>query len=391
MFTGLKRWLAKSAARDIGSDETRRGVVERSQKAAVAATSAGSSDGPGYQTDQQYNAPGLLPVGQGTIVKTNSQYVETLFDRLSDDTLLDVAQALAILAPLQPVPHWRFGGFADSSDLAVHVRHSLWLSAKRRGLLRPIIVSWHGGTKLALHLDNDLSLTFFPTGYFEPNEFALINRILRPGMIFVDGGANEGMYTLFASAKVGSKGRVIAVEPSPRELIRLRKNIQLNDAHNIDLMEMALADRPGVLQLRIAEGEHAGQNTLGDFAYEGVQTAGMKSVVATTLDDIIRRQAVDRVDVVKLDLEGAEIRALRGARDVLRRLKPLLLIEVNDAALRHQGGHPSELLDLLSEENYAILAIDDATGEPVPLRSPSSQLSSNIVAVHHQRDWGLSP
>lgn len=290
----------------------------------------------------------------------------------------------------KPVSRWRFGDFVYSPELSVHIRHSLWRNAKLRGLRGQIIVPWHGGARLRLYLDNDLSLTFLPTGHFEPNEFALMDRGLRPGMVFVDGGGNEGLYTLFASAKVGAKGRVIAVEPSPCEIARLRANLELNDARNVDVAEVALTERSGSAWMRVAEDGHSGQNTLGAFAYEGIGTAESRDVTAITLDQLLGERHIETVDVIKLDLEGAEIRALQGAIGMLRQCRPLLLIEVSEVALGHQGGSPEALLELLRGEGYVILVIDDDTGEPALPRSPETALSGNIVAVHRQRSWGFS-
>src|SRR5436305_11165915 len=88
-------------------------------------------------------------------------------------------------------------------------------------------------------------------------------------MTFIDGGANEGVYTLFAAARVGSNGAVWAFEPSRRELARLNANIDVN-RFSVRVLPIALADFSGEGRLTIAGYEHEGQNTLGAFAYEGV-------------------------------------------------------------------------------------------------------------------------
>ncbi|HYM02749.1 MAG TPA: FkbM family methyltransferase, partial [Stellaceae bacterium] len=226
-----------------------------------------------------YAVRGIAFTNEGTaLVRTASEHLTDIFDNLSDDMLLRLAEAMATLGPLATKRHWRFGDFEYSLDLAVHIRRSLWLNVRARGLRDPIIVPWHGKTKLALRLDNDLSLTFFSSGIFEPNEFALLDRLLKPGMVFVDGGANEGLYTLFASARIGERGRVISVEPSPRELGRLRQNLALNAAENVDVVEAALAERSELLSLWVAEDAHSGQNTLGAFAYQGIATSAVVEV-----------------------------------------------------------------------------------------------------------------
>lgn len=315
--------------------------------------------------------------------------VKGVFAKLPDEMLLAVAQSMIELAPLEPIPHWHFGDFIQSPDIAVHVRHALWQAARERGLQETIRAPWHGGTKLDVRLGHDLSLGLLAEGRLEPNEFALLDRILRPGMVFLDAGANEGIYTLFASAKLGLEGRVIAVEPSPRELAHLRANLRLNETRNVDVAEQALAERAGTLRLRLAEERHSGQNTLGDFAYPDVTTAGEIQVVATTIDQMARKLELKRLDVVKLDLEGAEIRALAGASRSLEKFKPLILVEALESALRNQQGSTAELLALLKSANYEIFAIDDETGRPVPYRQQGMKLSSNIVATHCKRPWAL--
>jgi FkbM family methyltransferase len=324
----------------------------------------------------QLNRPAKRPLGP-------------LLVELSADALIELAESLAIAPRLHPVPSWRFDTFKRSADPAVHVRHGLWCAAKAQRCDRAVVVPWHEGTRLELHFDNDLSLILFAGGCYEPNEFALLGRIVEPGMIFLDGGANEGVYTVFASARVGPTGRVIAVEPSPREIERLKRNIALNDMHNIDLVEAALCERPGSVDLTIAQPMHAGENTLGGFIYDERRAVDTKTVAAVTLDKLVAELSLRRLDIVKLDLEGAELRALMGARHSLAELKPLLLFEVSEAALGHQGGSCTALFDFLKGDHYVTLTFDEDSGVPVPRESVNSPLSHNMVAVHEQRDFGL--
>jgi len=324
----------------------------------------------------------------GTLVRAMPDDVKEIFANLPDEMLLSVAQFMAELAPLRPVPHWHFGDFINSSNLAVHVRHALWQTAKNRSLEGTIRMPWHGGTKLNMRLGHDLSLVLFVDGRIEPNEFVLLDRILLPGMVFLDAGANEGIFTLFASTKVGTTGRVVAVEPSPRELVYLRENLRLNNIHNTDLVEQALAERSGTLHLRLAEGRHSGLNTLGDFAYPEIKTASEIQVSATTIDEMVRSLQLTNLDVIKLDLEGAEIRALMGAPQSLQAFKPLLLIEALNSALEKQNGSVNKLLDLLETADYSIFVIDDETGMLAEFER-WAPLSSNIVATHRERPWNF--
>ena len=141
-------------------------------------------------------------------------------------------------------------------------------------------------------------------------------------------------------------------------------------------------------QPRVADSEAPCANRIGTIPiYPGVAAAGSVRVPATTLDRLADTQDLTRLDIVKLDLEGAELRALTGAQDTLRRWRPLVLFECNQPALERQGGSVAELLRLFNDCGYRILSFDPVTGKPVPLAG--NPPSDDLVAVHRQRDWGL--
>lgn len=107
-------------------------------------------------------------------------------------------------------------------------------------------VRWLADTNLKMYLGNDLSWCIFVGGAFEPNEFFFLSTVLEPDMTFVDVGENEGAYTVFAARRVGAGGRVVAVEPSTRELKRLAGNLEVNRLQNVTLVRAATGDRQGV-------------------------------------------------------------------------------------------------------------------------------------------------
>jgi FkbM family methyltransferase len=231
-------------------------------------------------------------------------------------------------------------------------------------------------------LGNDLSRQIYIAGCIDPNEFAFLDRYLQPGMTFFDAGANEGVYTIFAAQRVGSGGTVWAFEPSPREFDRLRSNLHLNglDLPNLRLFPFALADRSGRAQLTIAEDEHAGQNTLGKFAYETVAAAEKHMVDLRRLDDLVAEQPPARIDVVKLDVEGAELSLLRGAVSTLERYRPIVLFEVSEASLAHQDHRREELLAFLRAQHYTLYLFDDSG---FPACAPPGTYRDNMLAVPH--------
>ena len=149
------------------------------------------------------------------LVHAQATEIETVFSGLNARLLGALADHFKILLPLRHMPNWRFDEFQSRSDLATLVRYALWRTLHRLPSALEVALPWYGPTVFASRFDNDLSLAMFVGGTYEPNEFALLDRVLQPGMNIIDGGANEGAYTLFFASRVGPAGRVIAVEPSP--------------------------------------------------------------------------------------------------------------------------------------------------------------------------------
>ncbi len=251
-------------------------------------------------------------------------------------------------------------------------------------------MKWHGGTKVYTYLGSDISRCLFVGGCLEPNEFAFLEQCLEQGMTFVDVGANLGLYTLHAAGKVGSGGRVIAVEPSGREFERLEANLRLNGLANVTPLRYALSDADGLATLHVSCEDHEGLNTLGGFVHDGVTLAREERVRARRLDDVLAELGVAKVDAVKIDVEGAEWHVLRGAEGMLSASRPIVMIELLEKSLRLQNSSAAEVLGLLRRHGYRIYSFDDRTGRPVPAGAISAG-GENIVAAHPARPWPQLP
>jgi FkbM family methyltransferase len=144
-------------------------------------------------------------------------------------------------------------------------------------------------------------------GVFEPNESKLISGYLKPGMTFVDVGANVGYYTLLAAALVGASGHVISFEPSPYAFGRLKQAVEDNELSQVDLECAGLSHEPGEVELflPLSEGNHA--PTM--IPNEG---GGPITVPVQKLDDYLHEHEVERVDLIKIDVEGYEPNVING-------------------------------------------------------------------------------
>ena len=302
----------------------------------------------------------------------------TILERYTEGEIVTLAEALATLRPLVPYPRWHFDCDWANPDLTFQLRQWLWQYFNTRQAEGAVVVGWHHGTRLRLYLGNDLSRQIYIAGSVDPNEFAFLDRFLQPGMTFLDVGANEGIYSVFAARRVGAEGTVWAFEPSRRELDRLRCNLELNGL-KVRVFPLALADSAGHADLRVAGYEHEGQNTLGAFAYTGVELARTEPVDLMRLDDVVEQNPLGRLDAIKVDVEGAELRLFRGATATLRRFRPVLLFEASDAALRLQGASCEALFDHLRSQQYDLYAFDRHSGLPAPA-TPGAH-TENMIAV----------
>lgn len=210
----------------------------------------------------------------------------------------------------------------------------------------------------------------FGQEYDEMLEF--VDLALRPGETFVDIGANFGIYSLLASRKVGARGSVHAIEPTPSLCILLRENARANLLKNIDVIQAAFGDHAGAAFLNL----HAdsGRSSLRDMASEVV---GRIEVAVKTLDEAIPdRQSIA---MIKMDVEGYEPHVLSGGRQRIQRDHPVILFENNPGALKEAGSSTFALVGMLAELDYSIYLYTG--GHSLVETTPTG--FGNFVALHN--------
>jgi FkbM family methyltransferase len=220
-------------------------------------------------------------------------------------------------------------------------------------------------------------------GEFERMEMGFVKRLLRRDMTVVDVGAHHGLYTLLASKRVGWDGRVVAIEPSPRECARLEKHLRINRCSNVELVSCAVGENPGEADLYVVDGIHDWCNSLQPPVVEAPTTT--VRVPVRRLDDILSELKISTADFIKLDVEGAELSALYGAMKLLRGdSRPAMLVEVQDIRTQRWGYAAREILQFLIRMDYQWFVIA-AKGALLPISCREQTYDANLVALPVER------
>ncbi len=175
-------------------------------------------------------------------------------------------------------------------------------------------------------------------------------KYLQCGMTFLDIGAYHGLYSIIAAKKLGRDGRVIAFEPSPRERQRMRLHLRHNGTESVTLEPYALTAEVGIASLSVVVDGFTTMNSLRTPALDQI-TKEVK-VETVTLDEYLRRERIDRVDLIKIDTEGGEVDAFRGAQHLLERIRPLIICEALDLVTRAWGYAAADILKLVRTYDY---------------------------------------
>lgn len=194
-------------------------------------------------------------------------------------------------------------------------------------------------------------------GDYEVVKHRAIAAWLRPGQTMLDVGANKGDFTLLAARIVGPAGYVLAFEPEPDNCRWLRKSIAINGYTQLALVEAALSDENG--ETRLYLGGKSGWHSL-----EPGQSPERPSVAVRQcrLDDYLDAHHIDRrIHLMKIDVEGAELRVLRGAERTLRRKDVCLVMDLHP----HLGVDPSEVVEFLRSLDFEIYPENSPEGPPI--------------------------
>jgi FkbM family methyltransferase len=271
-----------------------------------------------------------------------------------------------------------------SSRIFLWYRSALALAFRLRNLLtRNAPLTAHArGVAFEILPEGAIAFHAWSTLRFEQAELEFILRVLRPGMTFFDVGANVGIFSLAAGQKLRRKtGLIFAFEPCPATFSILEKNLALNHLAEVRTVRAAVSDQTGEALLFVNARFKDGLNSLQDPSHSDAEVVGREPVPTVTLDDFIARSSIPRVDVMKVDVEGAELLVFRGASQLLKRSDaPLILYEGYSWCAAGFHYHPVELMWLLASFGYELFVLDAETGR-VRKRRPGESYDAMMVAV----------
>ena len=207
---------------------------------------------------------------------------------------------------------------------------------------------------------------------FDPLTTQRVRTYLRPGMTMVDVGAHIGYYTLLAAARVGPRGRVFAVEPAEENVALLRENLARARAGHVTVLPFAAGGSDAVRSFAITDSS----DTHGFYQHPLQPTVRTVQVQQRALDGVIEGP----VDLVKIDVEGAELEVLAGMTRILARDRRLaLVVEWNPACLRRAGRDPLDLPAALEALGFGLAVLDEDAGRTRPLAEVASIVSSGSL------------
>jgi FkbM family methyltransferase len=245
---------------------------------------------------------------------------------------------------------------------------SVVMAARRAAGRGPDVTVMRRGIRWHLDLREGIDFSIWLLGAFEPRTLAHYLAYLKPGNVVLDVGANVGAHTLHFAQAVQPGGRVVAFEPTDYAFGKLQQNLALNPdlAPLVTVYQAMLVERPGHGAVPSLYSSWPLEPVRGDSHHlHGGRLQRCTQARATSLDEILGSERLERIDLVKLDIDGHECAMLKGATGMLRRFRPPIIMELAPYVLREQGSGIAELVEILAGTGYGLRGIDSGAILPM--------------------------
>ncbi|MFL5810839.1 MAG: FkbM family methyltransferase, partial [Flavisolibacter sp.] len=223
----------------------------------------------------------------------------------------------------------------------------------------------HNGLLMGVNSQDLLQQQILWYGFYEKKYVMTWERLIEKNSIILDIGANIGYYSLVAAGKAVN-GHVYAFEPSSESYDQLQRNIAVNKLANITAFKRAVFNSSEERTLFISEKTNIGMGGLSTPVNFSGETEQVETI---QIDQWIEMQKINKIDFIKIDIEGAEYDALKGMRKLLEKYRPTIFVEIFDPLLLRFGHNHLDVYQLLNDLDYQAFDVDEK-GELVPLKAP---------------------
>ena len=206
-----------------------------------------------------------------------------------------------------------------------------------------------GGVRWSLTPTCSVQRRLYYHGEFDVNDFRELLSRLPKSPVFLDIGSYFGYYAFRIRQFAGPSATVHAFEPVPANFALLEQNRALNHFEDVRLHQTALSNSAGTVTFEVPPNKNRG---IGHIAIAAAGATDSVSVTCTTLDALVQAEGLERIDAIKIDVEGAELQVIQGGAEMLEKFKPVLLMELNPPCLARFGTNEEEILRKLAELGY---------------------------------------
>ena len=238
------------------------------------------------------------------------------------------------------------------------------------------------GMQMKVDISKNMGMAIYWRGAHDWRPIFVMEKILKKGQTFIDIGANQGEYAIWAARKTGWSGKVIAFEPMDALFSQLEANFALNPKYEKVFLpiKMGLSDKQGQLELYGKSGSNEGVNTIYPTASHDVF---LQSIPLDTLDHQLQNLNLDSVDLIKIDVEGAELQVLKGAVQSIEKYRPNFIIEINPESCLAAGYKAADILSFLKEKQYMIFKIG-LRGKLKPISRLDGEFCNILALRNHE-------
>lgn len=242
-----------------------------------------------------------------------------------------------------------------------------------------------GDSVIECHLQDHIQRQIYFFGAYEPIESYLLKSLLEPDDVVVDAGANIGFYTMLISSQL-THGKVMSFEPVPRNFEILKHNISFSsNRKNIEIFNKGLWHEKDEIEFSL---ETSMEDNIGSYTAGKVSASLAKHICEVVpLDELLR--SASRLDFVKMDIEGAELSALKGGQATIEKFRPQFLIEINRKACERFNYDPNEIAQFFKAMNYTFYRVGDVFERSEWIKDFSNIEQANILVLNEKRKHKL--